>query len=133
MLSFYLCQIQTLSSAHHSKIIKSGKLFPINRSNLLTGVAPTWTFAFRLTATVQYYLYIYVWSVLTSLQGLRPVYSLCELVIAGQSYEIIMLDNRKIGELPEITGKMVKVRFWDASSVKSYNRIFCTRSCRYKI
>eukprot|EP00064_Thunnus_orientalis_P005740 superscaffoldBa00000576_g5754 len=26
----------------------------------------------------------------------------------GQSYEIIMLDNRKIGELPEITGKMVK-------------------------
>lgn len=32
------------------------------------------------------------------------------LVIAGQSYEIRMLDNRKIGELPEITGKMVKVR-----------------------
>lgn len=30
-------------------------------------------------------------------------------VIAGQSYEIRMLDNRKIGELPEITGKMVKV------------------------
>uniref|UniRef100_A0A8C9TU00 Transcription factor CP2 n=1 Tax=Scleropages formosus TaxID=113540 RepID=A0A8C9TU00_SCLFO len=26
----------------------------------------------------------------------------------GQSYEIRMLDNRKIGELPEITGKMVK-------------------------
>ncbi|XP_061758593.1 transcription factor CP2 [Nerophis ophidion] len=26
----------------------------------------------------------------------------------GQSYEIIMLDNRKIGELPEISGKMVK-------------------------
>ncbi|KAM9855263.1 transcription factor CP2 isoform 1-T1 [Aulostomus maculatus] len=26
----------------------------------------------------------------------------------GQSYEIIMLDNRKIGELPEIMGKMVK-------------------------
>lgn len=33
------------------------------------------------------------------------------LIIAGQSYEIRMLDNRKIGELPEITGKMVKVRF----------------------
>lgn len=30
--------------------------------------------------------------------------------VAGQSYEIRMLDNRKIGELPEITGKMVKVR-----------------------
>uniref|UniRef100_A0A7N6F5Z0 Grh/CP2 DB domain-containing protein n=1 Tax=Anabas testudineus TaxID=64144 RepID=A0A7N6F5Z0_ANATE len=28
----------------------------------------------------------------------------------GQSYEIRMLDNRKIGELPDITGKMVKVR-----------------------
>uniref|UniRef100_A0A8D3EA70 Transcription factor CP2 n=1 Tax=Scophthalmus maximus TaxID=52904 RepID=A0A8D3EA70_SCOMX len=26
----------------------------------------------------------------------------------GQSYEIRMLDNRKLGELPEITGKMVK-------------------------
>uniref|UniRef100_A0A7N6F9S6 Grh/CP2 DB domain-containing protein n=1 Tax=Anabas testudineus TaxID=64144 RepID=A0A7N6F9S6_ANATE len=26
----------------------------------------------------------------------------------GQSYEIRMLDNRKIGELPDITGKMVK-------------------------
>uniref|UniRef100_A0A4W5LUX7 Transcription factor CP2 n=2 Tax=Salmoninae TaxID=504568 RepID=A0A4W5LUX7_9TELE len=26
----------------------------------------------------------------------------------GQSYEIRMLDNRKMGELPEITGKMVK-------------------------
>uniref|UniRef100_A0A7N8XMC7 Transcription factor CP2 n=1 Tax=Mastacembelus armatus TaxID=205130 RepID=A0A7N8XMC7_9TELE len=26
----------------------------------------------------------------------------------GQSYEIRMIDNRKIGELPEITGKMVK-------------------------
>uniref|UniRef100_A0A3B3RI37 Transcription factor CP2 n=1 Tax=Paramormyrops kingsleyae TaxID=1676925 RepID=A0A3B3RI37_9TELE len=26
----------------------------------------------------------------------------------GQSYEIRMLDNRKVGELPEITGKMVK-------------------------
>lgn len=33
------------------------------------------------------------------------------LFTAGQSYEIIMLDNRKIGELPEITGKMVKVRW----------------------
>lgn len=32
------------------------------------------------------------------------------LTFAGQSYEIRMLDNRKIGELPEITGKMVKVR-----------------------
>lgn len=31
--------------------------------------------------------------------------------ITGQSYEIRMLDNRKIGELPEITGKMVKVSF----------------------
>lgn len=31
-------------------------------------------------------------------------------VVTGQSYEIRMLDNRKIGELPEITGKMVKVR-----------------------
>ena len=30
--------------------------------------------------------------------------------ISGQSYEIRMLDNRKMGELPEITGKMVKVR-----------------------
>lgn len=30
--------------------------------------------------------------------------------VTGQSYEIRMLDNRKIGELPEITGKMVKVR-----------------------
>lgn len=38
------------------------------------------------------------------------IYLLCGLVIAGQSYEIRMLDNRKIGELPEITGKMVKVR-----------------------
>lgn len=28
---------------------------------------------------------------------------------AGQSYEIRMLDNRKIGELPEINGKLVKV------------------------
>ncbi|KAM4643945.1 alpha-globin transcription factor CP2 isoform 1-T1 [Amazona ochrocephala] len=28
----------------------------------------------------------------------------------GQSYEIRMLDNRKIGELPEINGKLVKVR-----------------------
>lgn len=27
-----------------------------------------------------------------------------------------MLDNRKIGELPEITGKMVKVRLWHAGS-----------------
>lgn len=43
-------------------------------------------------------------------------YSVCPLsgntiiiIIAGQSYEIRMLDNRKIGELPEITGKMVKV------------------------
>ncbi|NWI67597.1 TFCP2 factor, partial [Todus mexicanus] len=27
----------------------------------------------------------------------------------GQSYEIRMLDNRKIGELPEINGKLVKV------------------------
>ncbi|XP_048856287.1 transcription factor CP2-like isoform X2 [Brienomyrus brachyistius] len=26
----------------------------------------------------------------------------------GQSYEIRMLDNRKVGELPEVTGKMVK-------------------------
>ncbi|MGH0171195.1 UNVERIFIED_CONTAM: hypothetical protein FKN15_060990 [Acipenser sinensis] len=26
----------------------------------------------------------------------------------GQSYEIRMLDNRKMGELPELTGKMVK-------------------------
>lgn len=26
-----------------------------------------------------------------------------------------MLDNRKIGELPEITGKMVKVSLWDAA------------------
>lgn len=41
--------------------------------------------------------------------------SVCGFVIAGQSYEIRMLDNRKIGELPEITGKMVKVR-WHASS-----------------
>jgi len=29
---------------------------------------------------------------------------------SGQSYEIRMLDNRKIGELPEINGKLVKVR-----------------------
>lgn len=29
--------------------------------------------------------------------------------VPGQSYEIRMLDNRKMGELPEITGKMVKV------------------------
>ncbi|XP_069087006.1 alpha-globin transcription factor CP2 isoform X1 [Pleurodeles waltl] len=29
----------------------------------------------------------------------------------GQSYEIRMLDNRKIGELPEITGKLVKSIF----------------------
>lgn len=28
---------------------------------------------------------------------------------SGQSYEIRMLDNRKIGELPEINGKLVKV------------------------
>ncbi|NXM19447.1 TFCP2 factor, partial [Ploceus nigricollis] len=27
----------------------------------------------------------------------------------GQSYEIRMLDNRKLGELPEINGKLVKV------------------------
>lgn len=47
----------------------------------------------------------------------------CGFVIAGQSYEIIMLDNRKIGELPEITGKMVKVRFWHASSIIHYNII----------
>ena len=37
----------------------------------------------------------------------NPLY---ERVLAGQSYEIRMLDNRKIGELPEITDKMVKVR-----------------------
>lgn len=45
-----------------------------------------------------------------SMLDLLSVYSDCDLVIAGQSYEIRMLDNRKIGELPEITGKMVKVR-----------------------
>lgn len=28
----------------------------------------------------------------------------------GQSYEIRMLDNRKLGELPEINGKLVKVK-----------------------
>lgn len=38
------------------------------------------------------------------------IYSRYGFVIAGQSYEIRMLDNRKIGELPEITDKMVKVR-----------------------
>ncbi|MGH0188022.1 UNVERIFIED_CONTAM: hypothetical protein FKN15_027457 [Acipenser sinensis] len=30
------------------------------------------------------------------------------MVEPGQSYEIRMLDNRKMGELPELTGKMVK-------------------------
>ena len=39
-----------------------------------------------------------------------------DLFITGQSYEIRMLDNRKIGELPEITDKMVKVRFWHAGT-----------------
>lgn len=28
---------------------------------------------------------------------------------SGQSYEIRMLDNRKMGELPELNGKLVKV------------------------
>jgi hypothetical protein len=28
----------------------------------------------------------------------------------GQSYEIRMLDNRKMGDMPEISGKLVKVR-----------------------
>lgn len=31
------------------------------------------------------------------------------LLPPGQSYEIRMLDNRKLGELPEINGKLVKV------------------------
>lgn len=30
--------------------------------------------------------------------------------LLGQSYEIRMLDNRKLGELPEINGKLVKVK-----------------------
>lgn len=30
--------------------------------------------------------------------------------LLGQSYEVRMLDNRKAGELPELTNKMVKVR-----------------------
>lgn len=32
------------------------------------------------------------------------------LFLPGQSYEIRMLDNRKLGELPEINGKLVKVK-----------------------
>ncbi len=48
----------------------------------------------------------------TALEELSSLCSLCGLVFAGQSYEIRMLDNRKIGELPEITGKMVKVRLY---------------------
>ncbi|XP_061432378.1 upstream-binding protein 1-like isoform X3 [Lethenteron reissneri] len=32
----------------------------------------------------------------------------CVRVLAGQSYELRMLDNRKMGELPEINGKYVK-------------------------
>ena len=33
-----------------------------------------------------------------------------QFLIIGQSYEIRMLDNRKMGDVPEITGKLVKVR-----------------------
>lgn len=42
--------------------------------------------------------------------------SLCGLFLiqnffkSGQSYEIRMLDNRKMGDIPEISGKLVKVR-----------------------
>lgn len=43
---------------------------------------------------------------------------LCDLTVLfiqifffiGQSYEIRMLDNRKAGDIPEINGKLVKVR-----------------------
>ena len=31
------------------------------------------------------------------------------LALSGQSYEIRLLDNRKLGELPELNNKMVKV------------------------
>jgi hypothetical protein len=32
------------------------------------------------------------------------------IFLLGQSYEIRMLDNRKLGELPELNGKLVKVK-----------------------
>lgn len=50
------------------------------------------------------------------------------VVFTGQSYEIRMLDNRKMGELPEITGKMVKVRneFWSQSVSQSWR---CACNC----
>lgn len=44
------------------------------------------------------------------------------LTFAGQSYEIRMLDNRKIGELPEITGKMVKVRTAHVVYINGYKQ-----------
>lgn len=42
-----------------------------------------------------------------SLHGLFLIYNFFKL---GQSYEIRMLDNRKMGDMPEISGKLVKVR-----------------------
>lgn len=48
-----------------------------------------------------------------SLCGLSVIHSFFKfnnLFKIGQSYEIRMLDNRKMGDMPEITGKLVKVR-----------------------
>lgn len=44
--------------------------------------------------------------------------------VTGQSYEIRMLDNRKMGELPEINGKMVKVRICCLVFLIPYNSCF---------
>lgn len=58
--------------------------------------------------------------------GIPEIKTLVEtLFITGQSYEIRMLDNRKIGELPEITGKMVKVR---TTHLTQTLQCFCTHS-----
>ena len=46
----------------------------------------------------------FVWWTDFDLHDCRPI------VFVGQSYEIRMLDNRKMGDVPEITGKLVKVR-----------------------
>lgn len=43
--------------------------------------------------------YVYVW-----------IDSDIQFLQIGQSYEIRMLDNRKMGDMPEISGKLVKVR-----------------------
>ena len=73
-----------------------------------------------MAAKVRYHLWVFgvFWH---PLYKPRSPCSWYELVISGQSYEIRMLDNRKIGELPEITGKMVKVRRRPAGS-----HIVCT-------